>query len=58
MDRYETKYKRNKSIFKNGSAPQLTILGDHRHHPDLKVEMGRKVDGLVDKVKISSNYSV
>ena len=30
MDEYEVRYHRNRSLFKSGSAPQLTVMGSHK----------------------------
>ena len=44
MDKYEARYKRNRSIFKEGDAPQLTVMGSHKMHPEVKYEWQNKTD--------------
>lgn len=36
MAEFEVRYKRNRSLFANGSAPQLTIMGTNKYNPDVK----------------------
>ena len=36
MAEFEVRYKRNRSLFASGSAPQLTIMGTNKYNPDVK----------------------
>ena len=62
MDEYEVRYHRNRSLFKSGSAPQLTVMGSHKQHPEVKFEVvgedSGKVTGLLGQNKLSSNHFV
>jgi hypothetical protein len=62
MDEYEVRYHRNRSLFKSGSAPQLTVMGSHKQHPELKHEVvgegSGRVVGLLGQNKLSQNHFV
>ena len=47
MDEYEVRYHRNRSLFKSGSVPQLTVMGSHKQHTDVKLEVVGKDSGKV-----------
>lgn len=62
MDEYEVRYHRNRSLFKSGSAPQLTVMGSHKQHPEVKHEVvgegSGRVVGLLGQNKLSQNHFV
>mmetsp|Transcript_5129 Transcript_5129/g.7839 ORF Transcript_5129/g.7839 Transcript_5129/m.7839 type:complete len:114 (+) Transcript_5129:1278-1619(+) len=59
MDDYEVRYKRNKSIYKDRSAPQLTIMGNNKQYPDVKfVPESEKPLGSLAAGKLSQNESI
>jgi len=62
MDEFEVRYHRNRSLFKSGSAPQLTVMGSHKQHPEVRHEViapgSERVTGLLGQNKLSQNHFV
>lgn len=62
MNDYEVRYHRNRSIFQDRSAPQLTILGGNKQFSNILVDpaAGTKdqVTGLLGSKKMSREYNV
>ena len=59
MHDYEVKYKRNRSLFQNGSAPQLTIMGNNKQYPEVSApDQVENVTGILGQNRLSQNDSI